>query len=70
MTAMAQRSDGLPPTNTFHISFDTKNAAGYIRTVKVTIEHDVMDAMDTARIDLADHPLYADLQRYVLANPR
>jgi hypothetical protein len=60
----------LEPTNTFHISFNTSGKSGYITTVKVTIERDVMDSMDTARIDLADHPLYKDLQRYVLANPR
>jgi hypothetical protein len=58
----------LEPTNTFHIAFDTKHAAGYIKTVKVTIENDVMDSMDTVRVDLCDHPLYPDLERYVLGN--
>lgn len=59
-----------PPTDTFHVSFETKGHAGYIKTVKVTIEEDVMDSMDTARVDLADHPLYKKLQDYVRANPR
>jgi hypothetical protein len=59
----------LEPTNVFHISFDTKKLDGYIETVKVTIENDVMDSMDKVRVDLCDHPLYPDLERYVLANP-
>lgn len=58
------------PTNTFHVDFTTKGMGGYIKTVKIVIEEDVMDSMDTARIDLADHPLYKKLQAYVLANPR
>lgn len=59
-----------PPTNVFHVSFNTNGNGGYIKAVKVTIENDVMDALDSVRIDLADHPLYKDLQAYVLANPR
>jgi hypothetical protein len=62
-------SKSLPPTNVFHISFNTMEG-GYLKTVKITIENDVMDSMDVARIDLAEHPLYKDLQRYVLSNPR
>ena len=62
--------DKLPPTNVFHVAFDTRSHRPFIKTVKITIEDDVMDDMDTARIDLADHPLYADLQEYVLMNPR
>lgn len=60
----------LEPTNTFHVAFDTDGHAGYIKTVKVTIEEDVMDSMDAVRIDLADHPLYKQLQQYVRSNPR
>jgi hypothetical protein len=59
----------LPPTNTFFISIDTKSS-GYITGVKVTIEEDVIDLDETVRIDLADHPLYAQLQGYVRSNPR
>lgn len=62
-------SKTLPPTNTYQIRFWTTQD-GYLRTVQVTIEEGVMDAMDTARIDLADHPLYKDLQTYVRENPR
>lgn len=58
------------PTNVFHISFNTTGRGGYLKTVKITIENDVMDAMDEARIDLCDHPLYPALQAYVKANPR
>lgn len=57
------------PTNTFHISFNTKRLPGFIQTVKVTIENDVMDNMDEVRVDLAAHPLYRELEEYVLANP-
>lgn len=59
----------LEPTNVFCVAFDTQKLKGYIETVKVTIENDVMDSMDTARVDLCDHPLYPQLERYVLENP-
>ena len=59
----------LPPVNTYQIAFTTTDE-GYLKTVQVTIEEGVMDAMDTARIDLADHPLYKQLQEYVRHNPR
>ncbi len=55
--------------NTFHVAFRT-TSEGYLKTTKITIEEDVMDAMDSARIDLAEHPLYPDLQAYVRNNPR
>lgn len=58
------------PTNEFHIAFHTEGHAGYIKSVKVTIEEDVIDTMDEVRIDLADHPLYKQLQTYVRGNPR
>lgn len=61
----------LPPTNAFHIAFNTDGHAGYIKAVKVTIEYDMLPATDEEfRIDLADHPLYKELQRYVRSNPR
>lgn len=61
----------LEPTNVFHISFNTVGNAGYIKAVKVTIEEDMLPATDEEfRIDLADHPLYKALQRYVRSNPR
>lgn len=61
----------LPPTNVFHIAFNTEGHAGYIEAVKVVIELDMLPATDEEfRIDLADHPLYKALQRYVRSNPR
>jgi hypothetical protein len=60
----------LQPTNTFCIEFNVDKKSGYIKATQITIEHTVMDSMDAARIDLADHPLYKSLQQYVLANPR
>lgn len=55
--------------DTFHIAFNTGDKR-YIKTVKITIENDVMLPSDSVRIDLADHPLYKELQKYVLSNPR
>ena len=60
----------------FCVAFEThdpktgKPHAGYIKAVQVTIEEVVMDSSDVARIDLADHPLYKQLQHYVKNNPR
>ncbi len=59
----------LPPTNEFCIDFRT-TPDGYIIATQVTIKEVVMDAADHARVDLADHPFYKKLQRYVLDNPR
>lgn len=52
----------------FHVAFDTKSQAGYLKSVKITIENDIIDLDETVRIDLVDHPLYKDLYRYCLAN--
>lgn len=66
----------MEPTNVYCIAFETKDPktgkphAGYIKAVQVTIETVVLDSMDTARVDLANHPLYAALQRYIKSNPR
>jgi hypothetical protein len=57
------------PAVTYQVQFKTV-AGGYITTVDVTLSEGVMDIIDTARVDLADHPLYPALQRYVLDNPR
>jgi hypothetical protein len=71
--------DNRTPPGVFHIAFDTRATPGYIRSVKVTIEVDMLpddhmvadkSLMARYRVDLCDHPLYADLQRYVKANPR
>lgn len=68
-------TQSLPPTDTYCIAFETKDPetgkshAGYLKAVQVTIKHEVMDTTDTARVDLADHPLYKYLENYVHANP-
>ena len=59
-----------PPTNEFHIAFERSAKSGYVTTVKVTIEQGTMDVDESVRIDLADHPLYLQLQQYVRSNPR
>lgn len=56
--------NGLP----YCVAFDTRNAAGLVRAVKVTIEITTIDAAESARLDLRDHPLMPYLQRYVLDN--
>lgn len=70
MDGVTTPTEPLKPTNTFCVAFETKGHAGYIKAVQITIEHVVMDSMDEARIDLADHPLYKALQQYVKGNPR
>ena len=60
----------LPPTNEFHIEFNSAGKSGYLKSVKVIICEDVIDPDAEYRIDLADHPLYKSLQNYVKANPR
>ena len=63
----------LQPTVGYHVSFETEHTPGYLVSVKVSIGHAIHSADEgnnKLRIDLADHPLYKDLQAYVLANPR
>lgn len=53
----------------YHVHFDTKSLKGALKTVKVTLENDVISGNQEARVDLADHPLYPYLEQYVLDNP-
>lgn len=53
----------------YSISFDTKDTPGRIRAVWVELGHWWMRDTDVARVDLRDHPLYGELEAYVLANP-
>jgi len=53
----------------YSISFDTNEAPGRIRAVWVEIGHWWMKPKDIADVSLRDHPLYPDLEQYVLANP-
>lgn len=53
----------------YSISFDTLEFPGRVRAVWVELGHWFMKPKDVAHVDLADHPLYPELERYVLANP-
>lgn len=43
---------------------------GLLRMTVVTLGHEVLAMDESTRVDLADHPLYKELQTYVLNNPR
>ena len=60
------------PPRSYIVAATTKDVpkTGLIRVTKITVETDFMEMTDTMRIDLADDPLYKDLQGYVRNNPR
>jgi hypothetical protein len=53
----------------YSIAFNTSEAPGRVKAVWVELEEWFMKDRDVAHVDLVNHPLYADLERYVLANP-
>lgn len=53
----------------YSISFNTSEAPGKIRAVWVEMGHWFMKDTDIANVGLAAHPLYPELEAYVLANP-
>jgi hypothetical protein len=54
----------------YFIDFNTRIEPGKIQAVKITIELvTVTDMHAPMDIGLCDHPLYAELKRYVEANP-
>lgn len=53
----------------YSISFDTNEAPGRIRAVWVELGHWFMRENQVAHVDLCEHPLYPQLEQYVLANP-
>lgn len=53
----------------YSISFDTNDAPGRVRAVWVELGYWFMKPGSVANVDLADHPLYPELEQYVLANP-
>lgn len=61
----------------FHIAFDRQGTPGYLRALKVTLEVDMLPLDHKApkelqakyRVNMRQHPLYQELERYVLANP-
>ena len=60
------------PGTQYMIAATTKEVAttGHIRATVVTLGHEVLAMDESIRVDLADHPLYKELQQYVKANPR
>lgn len=60
-----KKNRGVP----YCISFETKEMPGKIVAVSVALDKVIMRDIDTARVDLVDHPLYEKLEQYVLANP-
>lgn len=63
-------TSGRPgPTDTFHVAFDTLEMPGAIVATTVRLTKEIGRDGDTFRVDLAAHPLYPDLEKYVLANP-
>ena len=60
----------VPPTDTFHIAFDTKDTPGRLKVTTVSLRTEyVSDPKATFRVDLASHPLYPQLCQYVRDNP-
>lgn len=58
----------MPIENKFYIDFNTED--GGILATKITIESELVTDMNREfNIALAAHPLYKNLERYVLANP-
>lgn len=56
--------------NIFYIEFDTRIYPGGLQAVKVTLEVErIMDVTKPLAINLCEHPLYKELERYVLSNP-
>ena len=56
--------------NTFYISFETKTIPGQLMALRVDIRNElILDKDKKMNIALVDHPLYKDLERYVLSNP-
>lgn len=57
-------SKGLP----YCISFDTKDMPGKVVAIRVELTKMFVEPSDKVRVDLVDHPLYKQLEQYVLNN--
>lgn len=54
----------------FYISFNTLDMPGKIKAIRVRLDTEIVSDMNKSfPINLSDHPLYPDLERYVLNNP-
>lgn len=60
------------PGTQYMIAATTKEVetTGLLRMTVVTLGHEVLAMDESTRVDLASHPLYKELQKYVLNNPR
>ena len=58
-------ASGLP----YCVAFNTTDMPGKVVAVQVTLNTHIMGPQDKVRVDLVDHPLYAKLHAYCLANP-
>lgn len=55
--------------NEYYIDFNTTQQPGKLQAVKITIDLvTIEDMKKPLNINLTEHPLYLELQRYVLAN--
>jgi hypothetical protein len=53
----------------YYISFDTKSNPGKLEAIRIRIDNvTITDMNKKLNIALCDHPLYSDLQKYVLSN--
>lgn len=71
---MSQNQNTPPMTDksyvdTFQIEFSTQDMPGKIVATEVRLSKRIMGPADSARIDLADHPLYPKLFQYCMRNP-
>jgi hypothetical protein len=54
----------------YYIAFDTQINPGKVEAIRVRIDVVTIDDMEQKLpVNLADHPLYSDIARYVRLNP-
>lgn len=71
MMAPLFSTDFMPESEEYFIDFNTQIEPGKIQAVRVRIDlMTVTDMNKPMRIDLCDHPLYRELQKYVKGNVR
>jgi len=55
--------------NKFCVEFKTSSIPNRVVATQVTLESIIMAPKDSVKVNLVDHPLYKNLEQYVLANP-
>lgn len=58
-----------PYVDTFQIEFSTQDMPGKIVATEVRLSKRILGPGESARVDLADHPLYPNLFQYCMGNP-